>query len=172
MAYPMWKIMCFSLFFFFFWQKPSVEILVKLSIWIPWIKIGYTFMFHISWLHLLRKTELLHDAFTLPFVYSRLSAIPFPILLCNFVSRVCQAVICPHLHSSHQRGLLVFGGLSLGKFPTLLCHIARSANAMLFWMEWSGNRWAERGGRTCFSSLPCVLLSALKWPFGKQTKKW
>ena len=31
-----------------------------------------------------------------------------------------------------SRGLLVFGGLSLGKFLTLLCHIAGSANGMLF----------------------------------------
>ena len=73
-------------------------------------------MFHISWLHLLRKTELLHDAFTLPFVYSRLSAIPFPILLCNFVSRVCQAVICPHLHSSHHEGYLSLGGSAWASF--------------------------------------------------------
>ena len=60
-----------------------------------------------------KKMGVLHDAFTLPFVYSLLSATPFPILSCDFVGRVCQAVICPHCHSPHHEGYF----LSLGARP-------------------------------------------------------
>lgn len=146
MAYPTWKRMYFSLFFFFFfWQKPSVEILVKLSIWIPWIKLGYTFMFHISWLHLLKKWGCyMMPSLCLLFI---LFWVPFLFLFCCailWVECVKQRFV-PIATVLIMRATSCLWGLGLGRFPTLLGHIAGSATWMLFWMEWSSNKqvsWA------------------------------
>lgn len=145
MAYPTWKRMYFSVFIFFFWQKPSVEILVKLSIWIPWIKLGYTFMFHISWLHLLKKWGcymmpslcLLFIRFWVPLLFLFCRAILWVECVKQWFVPIATVLI--------MRATSCLWGLGLGRFPTLLCHIAGSATWMLFWMEWSGNKqvsWA------------------------------
>lgn len=114
MAYPTWKRMYFNVFIFFFFL---VEIKCgNLGKTIYLNSMDKTRVhIHVSYFlaSSSKKNGGVTNAFTLPFVYSLLSAIPFPILLWNFVSGVCQAVICPHLHSPHHEGYF----LSLGAQP-------------------------------------------------------
>lgn len=123
-----------------------MEILVKLFIWIPWIKLGYTFMFHISWLHLLRKMGVLPmPSLCLLFIPFW---VPFLFLFCCeilWVEYVKQWFV-PTSTVLIMRATSCLWGLSLGMFPTLLHHIAGSAIWMLFWMEWSGNKQVSWAG--------------------------
>lgn len=112
MAYPnVEKRMYFSVFFFFFLAETKCGNLVKLSIWIRGIKLGYTFMFHISLLHLLKMGVLSMMPLLYFLLFILFEAIPF--LFCCAI----LWVECTRCHLSLSPQSSSWGLLSLGARP-------------------------------------------------------